>query len=89
MRTSTYTVAALAAIAVVVSVPAPRARADDAVTITATVLRIIDGDTVDIRDDVRGRLRVRLLGVDTPELRSPATPWAAGARKPPSSLNRH
>jgi hypothetical protein len=24
------------------------------------VLRVVDGDTVDIRDDVRGRVRVRL-----------------------------
>jgi endonuclease YncB( thermonuclease family) len=27
----------------------------------------MDGDTVDIVDDVRGRLRIRLLGIDTPE----------------------
>jgi hypothetical protein len=27
---------------------------------TAVVLRVVDGDTVDIRDDVRGRVRVRL-----------------------------
>ena len=38
---------------------------------TATVLRAVDGDTVDIVDDVRGRLRVRLLGIDTPETKKP------------------
>jgi len=38
---------------------------------TATVLRVVDGDTVDIVDDVRGRLRVRLLGIDTPETKKP------------------
>ena len=27
----------------------------------------LHGDTVDIVDDVRGRLRIRLLGIDTPE----------------------
>jgi micrococcal nuclease len=34
---------------------------------TATVLRVVDGDTIDVRDDTRGRLRIRLLGIDTPE----------------------
>jgi micrococcal nuclease len=48
----------------------PRARADDIVT-TALVVKIVDGDTIDIRDDVRGRLRVRLLGIDTPETKKP------------------
>lgn len=38
---------------------------------TATILRVVDGDTVDIVDDVRGRLRVRLLGIDTPETKKP------------------
>lgn len=31
--------------------------------VTATVLRAVDGDTLDVRDDTRGRLRVRLLGI--------------------------
>lgn len=39
--------------------------------VTATVLKVVDGDTIDIRDDVRGRLRVRLLGIDTPETKKP------------------
>jgi micrococcal nuclease len=39
--------------------------------VTATVLRIVDGDTVDIVDDVRGRLRIRLLGIDKPETNRP------------------
>lgn len=30
---------------------------------TATVLRVVDGDTIDIRDDNRGHLRVRALGI--------------------------
>jgi micrococcal nuclease len=38
---------------------------------TAAVLKVVDGDTVDIRDDVRGRLRIRLLGIDTPETKKP------------------
>ena len=34
-------------------------------------MKVVDGDTIDIRDDVRGRLRVRLLGIDTPETKKP------------------
>jgi micrococcal nuclease len=49
---------------------APAATADVVVT-TAEVLRVVDGDTIDIRDDVRGRLRVRILGIDTPETKKP------------------
>jgi micrococcal nuclease len=43
----------------------------DPVATTATVLKVVDGDTVDIVDDVRGRLRVRLLGIDTPDTKKP------------------
>lgn len=43
----------------------------DPVATTAEVLRVVDGDTIDIRDDVRGRLRVRILGIDTPETKKP------------------
>ena len=45
----------------------------DTVTTTAEVLRVVDGDTIDIRDDVRGRLRVRVLGIDTPETTKPGS----------------
>jgi micrococcal nuclease len=41
------------------------------VAVTATVLRVVDGDTIDIRDDIRGRLRIRVLGIDTPETKKP------------------
>ena len=43
----------------------------DPVATTATVLKVVDRDTVDIVDDVRGRLRIRLLGIDTPETKKP------------------
>jgi len=43
----------------------------DSVPVTATVLKVVDGDTIDIRNDDRGRLRVRLLGIDTPETKKP------------------
>src|SRR6476661_6299665 len=44
----------------------------DPVATTATVWKVVDGDTVHIVDDVRGRLRIRLLGIDTPETKKPA-----------------
>lgn len=49
-------------------------------TPTATVLRAVDGDTVDVRDDIRGRLRVRILGIDSPELHKPG--WSVGCYAP-------
>lgn len=48
--------------------------------LTATVLRVVDGDTIDVRDDTRGRLRVRLLGIDTPEDHRPG--WSVGCWGP-------
>jgi len=43
----------------------------DTVSTTALVLKVVDGDTIDIVDDDRGRLRVRILGIDTPETKKP------------------
>jgi micrococcal nuclease len=34
-------------------------------------VRVVDGDTVDVVDDARGRLRVRVIGIDTPEAKRP------------------
>ncbi|MDT7722995.1 MAG: micrococcal nuclease, partial [Mycobacterium sp.] len=48
----------------------PMVRADP-IAATALVLKVVDGDTVDIVDDARGRLRIRLLGIDTPETKKP------------------
>lgn len=61
---------AIALMVATILISPPNATADP-VTVTATVLKIVDGDTIDIRDDVRGRLRVRLLGIDTPETKKP------------------
>ncbi|TPG34740.1 nuclease [Mycobacterium hodleri] len=55
----------------VLGLTTPPTAAADPVATTAVVLRVVDGDTIDIRDDVRGRLRVRLLGIDTPETKKP------------------
>ena len=59
-----------AAVASHLLVSAPTVQAQPVDT-TAVVLNVVDGDTVDIRDDVRGRLRIRLLGIDTPETKKP------------------
>jgi micrococcal nuclease len=56
-------------LSVIVLPKAPAAA--EPVMATATVLRVVDGDTIDIRDDVRGRLRIRVLGIDTPETNKP------------------
>jgi micrococcal nuclease len=50
--------------------PQVRAAADS-VDVTAVVVKVVDGDTVDVRDDNRGRLRIRVLGIDTPETKKP------------------
>lgn len=47
---------------------------------TATVLRVVDGDTLDVSDDTRGRLRIRVLGIDTPEVHRPG--WSVGCWGP-------
>lgn len=62
------TIAILAAACSRVALPTGHA---DPVATTALVLKVVDGDTVDIVDDVRGRLRIRLLGIDTPETKKP------------------
>lgn len=72
------TAAAVPIVAVAVSCsPTPQAPAGPPIQPpTATVLRAVDGDTVDVRDDHRGRLRVRIAGIDTPELHKPG--WTVG-----------
>ena len=70
MRTLTRFVAAVVTAAVVpaCSVIARSAAHADPVATTATVLKVVDGETVEIADDVRGRLRIR---IDTPETKKP------------------
>ncbi len=65
--------AAVIAAAAALSMPIPATHAQP-VDATAVVLRVVDGDTIDIRDEVRGRLRVRILGIDTPETKKPNSP---------------
>lgn len=71
MRAAVRTCAIGAVLTVATMLMSPPISAADSVAVTATVLKVVDGDTIDIRDDVRGRLRVRLLGIDTPETKKP------------------
>ena len=64
-----------AAVVAPLMVPSPTARADDT---TAVVLKVVDGDTIDIRDDLRGRLRLRVSASTRRKPRSPAIPSAVG-----------
>lgn len=61
---------ALAVLTIATLIASPTAAAEPTAT-TALVLKIVDGDTIDIRDENRGRLRVRILGIDTPETQKP------------------
>jgi micrococcal nuclease len=46
---------------------------------TATVTRVVDGDTVDISPSVGGRSRVRLIGIDTLEVHFGTQPYGPEA----------
>jgi micrococcal nuclease len=69
-RTFVAGVASAAAVSCALIATSPTVSAEPDST-TAVVLKVVDGDTIDIRDDNRGRLRVRLLGIDTPETKKP------------------
>ncbi|WP_094287365.1 thermonuclease family protein [Mycobacterium lehmannii] len=67
MRTTS--VAAVGVVLMVIAPVSACAAPVDSAPATATVLRVVDADTVDVDDDVRGRLRVRVI--DTPETKRP------------------
>lgn len=50
---------------------------------TAQVVKAVDGDTVDVSSTARGRLRLRIAGIDTPKPSNPTTASAAAGRKLP------
>ncbi|WP_172456959.1 thermonuclease family protein, partial [Nocardia farcinica] len=43
-------------------------------TMTATVVKVVDGDTLDVRYDDGREDTVRVLGIDTPETEHPNIP---------------
>jgi micrococcal nuclease len=52
---------------------APAATTPGALAANATMMRVVDGDTIDVEVS-GGRERVRLIGVDTPETKKEGTP---------------
>ena len=46
---------------------------------TVEVTRVVDGDTIDISPSVEGRSRVRLIGMDTPEIHFGTQPYGPEA----------
>lgn len=52
----------------------------------ATVIVVIDGDTVDLRLSGGDRERVRLIGIDTPETKRPDTPVECFGKEAASAL---
>jgi micrococcal nuclease len=53
--------------------PTPAPTTPTALERNATMLAVVDGDTIDVTIDGR-RERVRLIGIDTPETKKPNTP---------------
>ncbi|MFV8279771.1 thermonuclease family protein [Mycobacteroides abscessus] len=55
----------------------------DPVATNATVLRVVDGDTITVAADQRGRLKVRIIGLNTPE--TVRKNWSVGCGGPQAS----
>lgn len=81
ISTRTLTLATVAA-AALLSACGSTSQADP-VSTNATVLRTVDGDTVDVLSDGRGRLRIRIIGLDTPE--TVRKGWSVGCHGPEAS----
>lgn len=58
-------------------------KADPIPAPTAEVLRVIDGDTIAVKDEKRGRLKVRIIGLNSPEVHRPG--WSVGCYGPEAS----
>ena len=73
MRRSVVVIVVLAGCSVAPRGDAPQATANQEYAVNATVIRVVDGDTVDF--DIGGtKERVRLIGIDTPETKKPDAP---------------
>ncbi|SKN99006.1 micrococcal nuclease-like nuclease [Mycobacteroides abscessus subsp. massiliense] len=73
----TVAIAAISATALIASACTALGRADP-VAPNAEIVRVVDGDTLDVRSDTNGRLRIRVLGIDTPEVVKPNAPVECG-----------
>lgn len=72
------------------STPAPPAQSDPPARMSfyAVVTAVVDGDTIRVRRGSHRRYTVRLIGVDTPETKRPATPVECGGPEATSSMLR-
>jgi micrococcal nuclease len=74
--------AVILALCVAFACAAASARVDGRFTLAGTVTRVVDGDTLDVRLTTGARDRVRLIGIDTPEI------GACGAAQATSAARR-
>lgn len=54
----------------------------------AAVTRVVDGDTLHVRTSSGREVKVRLLGIDTPETHRPGVPVECGGREASASMAR-
>mgnify|MGYP006274733513 FL=1 len=73
--------AALVAVVGVPGAPAPREAPARPAGGSCSVLRVVDGDTVEMACPAAGRFRARLTGYDTPESFAPRCPAEARAAR--------
>lgn len=80
--------ARLAALAAIALLALATAAADAGRSLTGTVTRVVDGDTIWVALAADGRVeKVRYIGMDTPELHHPARGEESGGREA-ADLNR-
>ncbi|WP_074377254.1 thermonuclease family protein [Mycobacteroides abscessus] len=84
LRVAAMTVAGIVAS---LTVCAPTVSAEPTPQPNATVIKVIDGDTITVASDERGRLKVRLIGLDSPETVKPKT--SVGCFGPEASQFAH
>ncbi len=67
--------------------PAP-ASTTSPTSVSARVVRVIDGDTLKVRLADGRTVSVRLIGIDTPETRKPGTPVECGGRAATAEMKK-
>src|SRR3954469_23131949 len=59
-----------------------------AVTTSARVVGVVDGDTIKVRTAEGRRITVRLIGIDTPETKKPGVPVECGGRQATAAMKK-
>ncbi len=68
--------------------PPPAAPTPSAPSAAGRVVRVVDGDTLEVRLATGQTVKVRLIGIDTPETVKPATPVECGGRSATARMKR-